>query len=206
MGKYQGEDGKSEGNSTERIARSFVAIRAVFNFGTFVDMAKQGKQAAKRSKKSKNPRDNGASPEGGGIDRRGFLARMQTGAIVAVGAGGLGWYIISEVRAGIAEADLSKIGNGTPTIVQIHDPQCSICQRLQKEARAALEQFDDGELQYLVANIRQDKGRQLANKHGVQHVTLLLFDGEGERREILAGPSTSDELERAFRRHLERHS
>jgi Mg-chelatase subunit ChlD len=166
-------------------------------------MAKQGKRAAKRVSRSKNgtstPSSAGAEP----ISRRDVFGRLRNGALVLAGTGAVGWYIVSEVRAGIQEADLSKIGNGIPTVVQIHDPQCPTCQALQKEARKALEKFEEGELQYLVANIRQDKGLRLANQHGVQHVTLLLFDGDGERREILAGPNTSANLERAFRRHIE---
>ena len=161
-------------------------------------MAKAGKRAPKR--RSNAISETAAQP----VDRRDFLGRLRNGALVVAGAGGIGWYIASEVRAGIQEADLTKIGNGIPTIVQIHDPQCPVCQALQKKARAALEKFEEGELQYLVANIRQDKGRRLANQHNVQHVTLLLFDGKGERREILAGPNSSANLERAFRRHLER--
>ncbi|MEL6965119.1 MAG: thioredoxin family protein [Pseudomonadota bacterium] len=137
-------------------------------------------------------------------DRRGFMSRFGNSALAIAAVGGVGWYVVSEVRAGIQEADLSKIGNGIPTIVQIHDPQCPVCQALQKETRKALEQFEDGELQYLVANIRQDKGRRLANKHSVQHVTLLLFDGKGERQDTLVGPSNSASLERSFRKHLER--
>ena len=31
------------------------------------------------------------------------------------------------VEATIREGDLSQIGNGTPTVVQIHDPQCPRC-------------------------------------------------------------------------------
>lgn len=171
--------------------------------GEMVAMAKQGKRTAKREGKSKD-RSTASLPKcSSRIDRREALGRLRNGALVAVGVGGLGWYVVSEVRAGIEEADLSKIGNGMPTIVQIHDPQCPVCQALQRETRDALERFEDGELQYLVANIRQDKGRRLADKHGVQHVTLLLFDGQGERREILTGPNTSDNLERIFRQHLE---
>lgn len=136
-------------------------------------------------------------------DRRGFIGWLGTGAVATAAVGGVGWYVVSEVRAGIQEADLSKIGNGMPTIVQIHDPQCPTCQALQREVRTALDQFEEDELQYLVANIRQDKGRSFASKHGVPHVTLLLFDAAGEHRDTLSGPNTADNLERAFRQHLE---
>lgn len=169
-------------------------------------MAKKGKRASKQASNPKSKATVKPSAEESRIDRRNFLGRFRNGALIVAGTGAVGWYVVSEVRAGMAEADLTKIGNGIPTIVQIHDPQCPICQALQKEARAALEQFEDGELQYLVANIRQDKGKRLASQHGVQHVTLLLFDGQGERQEILTGPNTSANLEHAFRDLLERES
>ena len=56
------------------------------------------------------------------------------------------------------------------------------------------------EIQYLVANIRQTEGRELAAAHGVSHVTLLLFDGEGNRRGVLAGERSSDLLLVEFKR------
>lgn len=167
-------------------------------------MTKQKNRLPKRAGKQRKQAAATPPEVKGQTDRRGFMRRLGNSTLVAVGIGGLGWYIVSEVRAGIDEADLSKIGNGIPTIVQIHDPQCPTCQALQREARKALDQFEDGELQYLVANIRQDKGKYFASKHGVPHVTLLLFDGAGQHSDTLSGPDTAENLERAFRRHLER--
>jgi len=66
--------------------------------------------------------------------------------------------------------------------------------------------FDENQLQYLVANVRQTKGRQLANKHGVNHVTLLLFDGKGNWKRILAGSNKSDYLKTAFDNHVAKSS
>lgn len=137
-------------------------------------------------------------------DRRKTLKRFRNVALLATGFGGGSFYIGSSVLAGIREADLSKIGNGVPTIVQIHDPQCPTCRALQREARQALEQFEEGDLQYLVANIRKEDGKALAAKHSVQHVTLLLLDGNGRRIEVITGLTKSAYLEAAFRRHLER--
>ena len=122
-------------------------------------------------------------------------------AVAAAGVGG--WYLVAEVRAGLREEDLSQIGNGIPAVVQIHDPQCPHCRALQRETRDALAAFDDGDLQYLIANIRTPEGRRFATTHGVGHVTLLLFDGAGERRDVLVGANTSEHLERAFHRHLD---
>ena len=133
-------------------------------------------------------------------NRREFLKKIAFYALGAGLAGGGGWYIVSDVQAGIAEQDLSLLGNGIPTVVQIHDPQCPRCRALQRETRKAVSQFEDGTIQYLVADIRQSKGQRLAAEHGVGHITLLLFDGSGRRRNILAGERRSDVLVREFRK------
>ncbi len=136
--------------------------------------------------------------------RRALLSKLGTGAIAVAVVGGAGWYLVEDVKATIREEDLERIGQGIPTVVQIHDPQCPRCVALQKEARSAMGAFDDDELQFLVANIRSEKGRKLANEHGVGHVTLLLFDGEGEVRNVLSGQRESETLERAFRLHVKK--
>lgn len=125
-----------------------------------------------------------------------------TAMLAGIGAvilGGIG-YVGTGVYAEIVEGDLSKLGNGLPTIVQIHDPQCPRCRALQKETRDALAEFDDGKLQYLVANIRNGDGKRFADKHGVGHVTLILFDGEGKARKTLVGERASGALVSEFRR------
>ena len=87
--------------------------------------------------------------------------------------------------------------------MQIHDPECPMCRALQRETLKALEDFDDAELQYVIADIRTPEGARLADANGVQHVTLVLFDGDGRRRDILAGNNTSAVLKRQFQRHLD---
>jgi hypothetical protein len=167
----------------------------------------------KRQKRSANPRkkhpktqsaQNPVEPskQDQKKSRRNFLATVSNFGLLAVVGGAAGWYFVDAVRATTRELDLTRIGNGVPTVVQIHDPNCSICAALQKEARDAMSDFDDNELQFVVANIAQDKGRALANKHGVQHITLLLLDGKGNRRGVLVGPNKSDYLKDAFRDHV----
>lgn len=146
----------------------------------------------------------GVEKSGYSATRRDFLRKMSSRGLIVAAVGGAGWFLVEEVRATIREEDLSRIGNGIPAVVQIHDPQCPRCAALQREAREALAEFDEGELQYLVANIRSAKGRKLANAHGVGHITLLLFDGDGQRRDVLVGPNTAENLEHAFRGHLAR--
>ncbi len=137
-------------------------------------------------------------------ERRKLLVKFRNVAMAAVVLSGVGWYVVAEVRVTVQEQDLSRIGNGIATVVQIHDPQCPKCVALQREARAALSEFESSELQFLVSNIRSVEGRQFAAKHHVAHVTLLLFDAKGDRREVLVGPNSAENLKRIFRRHLER--
>lgn len=117
-------------------------------------------------------------------------------AIVGIG----GWYFAGRVMAGIDEADLSKLGNGRPAIVQIHDPQCPSCRALQRQARLALEAFAEDDFEYLVANIATPEGRAFADRHGVGHVTLMLFDHRGRVRDVIQGQRTSEALVPAFKR------
>jgi len=136
------------------------------------------------------------------LDRRSFLSKARNIALYTAVGGSVGWYLVSEVDAAICGGDLTRIGNGVPTVVQIHDPQCPQCVALQKEALEAASEFEDDELQFVVANIRSEKGRRLANEHRVGHVTLLLFDGNGKRRRTIVGPNASAYLERQFRSHV----
>ncbi|MEM8658316.1 MAG: hypothetical protein AAGF22_09480 [Pseudomonadota bacterium] len=137
-------------------------------------------------------------------DRRQVLRYLRNGGIAAVVLGGGGYYSVSSVRATIAEHDLTRIGKGSPAVVQIHDPNCTQCTALQRQTRQALRTLDDPRLEYVVANIRTSEGRAYAAQHGVQHVTLLLVDGRGRVQNILAGPNQADRLEAAFADHLAR--
>ena len=136
------------------------------------------------------------------LDRQSFLSKARKTARYTAVGGIVGWYLVSEVDGEICEGDLTRIGNGVPTVVQILDLQCQQCVALQKEAREAASEFEDDELQFVVANIRSGKGRRLGNEHRVGHVTLLLFDGNGKLRCTIVGPNASAYLERQFRSHV----
>jgi len=138
-------------------------------------------------------------------NRRLFLRRARNGAVAVGLISGAAWLVAEEVSASVQEHNLSRIGNGIASVVQIHDPQCPKCIALQRETREALGAFEDGELQYLIANIRSDEGRQFATRQGVQHVTLMLFDADGKRRSVFAGPNRAQDLERIFRNHVDRN-
>ena len=102
-----------------------------------------------------------------------------------------------------ASHDLAVIGKGVPAIVQIHDPNCPLCNQLRRNASTAADRFGD-RLLYRIADIKTPQGRQLQLRHDVPHVTLLLFDGKGELRRVLTGVKDDDVLYRAFEAHLKR--
>jgi hypothetical protein len=164
---------------------------------------KRVNQTPTKAKRGGNQSPDG-DPSSEGSSRRDLLLKARNGLIAVAVIGGAGWYMVEEVRAVNREQDLSMLGNGVATVVQIHDPQCPKCTALQREARDAMDGFEASEIQFLVANIRTDEGRGFARKHGVGHVTLLLFDGKGKRLDTLVGPNTAKNLERVFRRHISR--
>lgn len=164
-------------------------------------MKKQNKSNRASNKKSKR-----ASVEGPSVDdgRRNLLRLARNGAIGLSAVGGIGFFFVQNVRSSIHEHDLTRVGNGTPTVVQIHDPQCSLCRALQSETRSALGEFGEDELDYVVADIRTDEGSVFARRYSVPHVTLLLFDKTGQLKATMRGQRQADELAMAFRRLLRR--
>lgn len=151
----------------------------------------------KKSRKPRQPQKRQRAndqPVAQSLDRRRFLRLARNGAIGAAVLGGAGIFGTRSVMATIAEHDLTRIGQGKPTVVQVHDPNCPTCSALQRETRKAMKQFGECDLVFLVANIKTEKGSALANKHGVPHVTLLLFDAKGDLSETLHGMRQRDEL------------
>lgn len=120
------------------------------------------------------------------------------GAVLVLG-GGTAFAL--DFRTKLAEADLSKIGQGTPTIVQIHDPGCQLCQALQRETRAALADCDEP-YTYLVANITTADGAAFAARMGQPHVTLALLDGAGTPLHFINGVTPAASLKAQFATHL----
>lgn len=155
---------------------------------------------AKSSKRKKTSRKPAAQPPAS-YSRR--AAIFLGGAAIV---GGVGVFSVNAVQATVAEHDLTRVGTGTPTVVQIHDPQCSLCTALQRETRRALKGVPEDALTYLIANIRNEDGAAFANRHGQPHVTLLLLDGSGQVQEVINGVQDADILRRAFERHIARHA
>lgn len=164
-------------------------------------MKKQRKSVSAKKKTAPAGQMQTAQPS-----RRQMLLYLRNGAIGVAALSVGGWGAAHAYQTHTERHDLSVIGNGIATVVQIHDPQCPTCRALQKETLRAARSFDDDVLQVRVANIRTAEGRAMADRYGVPHVTLLLFDGAGEMQDILSGPNNRQFLRAQFSAHIARHT
>lgn len=166
---------------------------------------KKRRQPDRKRKKNSSAGTGAGDQKSAPVSRRDVLGTLRNWGLFGVAAAAGGWYLVDEVTATIAEHDLSRVGNGKPTVVQIHDPQCTSCLALQSETRKALKTLDRGALQYVVADIRTAKGERFAAAHRVGHVTLILFDQHGKRRGTLTGNRSSKSLASVFQSHVKRY-
>lgn len=164
------------------------------------------KAATSRQRATARPEAAGTPTADQSPSRRSFIRLARNGAIAAAVLAGGGWFAVGQVQAHYTRRDLTVIGNGIPTVVQIHDPTCPICTQLQKEMLQAAKAFSDEELQVRIAPISTAEGRSLAAQHGVSHATLLLFDGSGRVRRVLTGPNDRESLETSFKAHIARNT
>ncbi|MEJ8561391.1 hypothetical protein QTO30_09285 [Yoonia sp. GPGPB17] len=154
-----------------------------------------------RPTKSKRKQPTAAQPVK--KSRRSFLSLAGTVAGAALVLGGVGFWGVRTVQAAVTERDLSVVGQGSPTIVQVHDTQCQTCIALQREVRAALAEVDES-LEYRVADIKTANGIAFASRFGATHSTLLFFDSAGNLTDRMVGLNNRDRLAVAFQSHLAR--
>ncbi|MEO1460626.1 MAG: hypothetical protein AAFV49_24155, partial [Pseudomonadota bacterium] len=112
------------------------------------------------------------------LSRRSVLGGGAVGSALVLGGGFWG---VSSFRTYAAEHDLSRVGRGTPAIVQVHDPQCPTCTALQKQTRRALRDFDGCGLTYLVADIKTPEGAAFARRYNAPRLFLQRGAGRALR-------------------------
>lgn len=139
-----------------------------------------------------------ATPAQPKMTRRDLLKSLPYFGVGALIVGGGAAWFITDFRSKLRESDLTQIGQGFPTIVQIHDPSCQLCNALQRETRIALKDNDEG-YTYLVANITTAEGLAFQRTMGQPHVTLALLDGDGTPLRFVNGVTPADELTEIFR-------
>jgi hypothetical protein len=129
------------------------------------------------------------SPTSKTHSRRSLLRTVRNGglAVLALSAGG--WLLVDYVRSHAELNDLTVIGNGIPTVVQIHDPQCPTCRRLLSEMLSAARHFADDE-----QLVRADKHTVGPGEPGTRHVEHDVLE---IRRHEIEQPRHHVRIERA---------
>jgi len=108
-----------------------------------------------------------------------------------------GYLFVTGENKSRIEHDLSVIGKGKATLVQIHDPGCQLCRRLKTNVDAVRPDFED-KVHFKTANIKTNKGAEFAKKHNVPHVTLLIFNRNGKRVNTISGVQTKEVISDAL--------
>jgi len=150
-----------------------------------------------RNKTPKRPRISKTPPsrrDAKHVSRRQMLGNLAIYGLGTAAILGGGTALAMDFRRKLAEGDLSRIGNGLQTIVQIHDPNCQLCRALQRETRAALKACSSEPTQYLVANIQSRDGAAFANRMGLPHVTLVFLDGTGSPLHTIQGVTEANAI------------
>ena len=93
------------------------------------------------------------------------------------------------------ERDLSVIGKGIPTLIQVHDESCPSCRQLRSSVNAVIDEFP--EVQYKIADLNSTEGFKFATRHQVQKITLMYFDAKGKKLDVVSNLQSKDEV-RAF--------
>ena len=143
-------------------------------------------------KKSKKPAPTRAQQKAASA-RRKFLERAAVVAgVMVVSGGGYAAYRVHYNNT----YNLSIIGNGSPTVVQIHDPGCDACKLLKSNVESVKREFED--IQFRVVTIGSSEGARFARKHRAKKTTLLIFDGGGKLIDKMEGVFPQAQLRKRF--------
>ena len=111
-------------------------------------------------------------------------------AAVAIGGTAFG---LNALETGKRELhDLSVIGQGVPSIIQIHDPKCPTCRRLKNIVTNTLS--SEIPVNYRLADITTVEGKALQSKYNVPNITLLYFDKRGKHVHTTQGLQTKEQI------------
>jgi len=125
--------------------------------------------------------------------RRFFERSFYTLAVLAMVAVVMGAYHKNKQ----IEYDLSVVGNGTATVVQVQDPDCALCRRLKNNLDSVKGDFKSN-VQFKTANLVQESGQRFSLRHNVQHVTLVFFNSRGQRVNTLEGVTPAADIRLAL--------
>ncbi|MDX9740620.1 MAG: hypothetical protein RBT81_05530 [Gammaproteobacteria bacterium] len=82
--------------------------------------------------------------------------------------------------------DLSRIGQGRPAVVLVHDKEAVASLELMTMLNELRGDYED-RMEFLATDVATDEGRSFAQSQGVGSSLLVLFDGAGSRVAIIDG-------------------
>lgn len=94
--------------------------------------------------------------------------------------------------------DLALIGKGKPAVVQVFDPN-SVSSLDLMEAFNGVRDDYEGRIEFLLADLNRDEGKQFAQTHGVGSNTLVLFGPDGTKVGTVPGPQDAEALKKLFK-------
>lgn len=98
--------------------------------------------------------------------------------------------------------DLSRIGQGRPAVVLIHDKEAVASMELMTMLNDIRSDYED-RLEFLAVDAASADGRRFAQGQGLGSSLLVLFDGNGSRVGIVDGVRDPAILRSALERHFD---
>ena len=96
------------------------------------------------------------------------------------------------------QRDLSVIGQGVPTLVQVHDETCPNCRQLLSSVKGVINEYPD--LEFKIADLGSSEGLKFSTRHQVSKVTLMYFDSRGKKLDVASGLQTKDDVRSFLKR------
>lgn len=131
------------------------------------------------------------------VRRRDRRMLLKGGIALAIGLPLVAIGVMQYERRAAIRYDLSVIGNGQPTVVQVFDFGCAECRQLRDNLAAVQREFQ-GQVQFRKADRGTPDGAVLALQHNAGHVTLLMFGADGQLRNTLTGVQDSATIRAAI--------
>lgn len=97
--------------------------------------------------------------------------------------------------------DLSRIGQGRPAIVLIHNKEAVYSLELMTLLNRVRPDYED-RVEFLAVDSATESGRRFAGQYGVDDSLALLLDGKGMRLAVIDGVRDETALRAAIDRHL----
>lgn len=108
--------------------------------------------------------------------------------------------LIARMPSGFS-TDLSRVGDDVVTVVLVHDHNFVASMEMLADVNRVRDEFEP-EVEFLVADPNHPNGRAFIERHGLQVITLYVFDAAGNLRAERPQQGDVDSL----RRFLEDHT